>query len=78
MTSTDLRSSLCSVVEASPAWQCGLRTGDNILMINEWQISVMDRPEVALHLFQAGANQVKLGILRGNTATNADNHIGVF
>ena len=36
------------MTEASPAWLSGLRSGDCILEINEWRISLMDRPEVML------------------------------
>ena len=39
---------LSSVLESSPAWQCGLRQGDSILQINEWRIACMDKPEVRL------------------------------
>ena len=85
---------LTSVQESSPAWSCGLRPGDSILMINEWRIACMDKPEVvssrplwsrsniflsqvAVHLFQAGAHRVKLGILRGNSQ-HSSNYVGVF
>lgn len=53
---------LLGVEESGPAWCSGVRPGDTIVTVNDWLITVMDRPHVALHLFQAGANQVKLGI----------------
>ena len=30
-----------------------IRSGDTIVTINDWTITLMDKPEVALHLFQA-------------------------
>jgi len=50
------------VVESGPAWESGVRKGDVIVTVNDWLIVLMDRPQVAAHLFQAGANIVKLGI----------------
>jgi len=80
---------LGQVNEDSPAYECGVRSGDVIVMVNDWLITVMDRPQVALHLFQAGANIVKLGILKPNgkshdiiSFANGQNHnrnlIGAF
>jgi len=77
------------VNEDSPAYECGVRSGDVIVTVNDWLITVMDRPQVAVHLFQAGANIVKLGILKANgkshdiiSFANGQNHnrnlIGVF
>ena len=37
---------LMDVIKDSPAWLCGLRDGDAIVTINEWQITLMDKPEV--------------------------------
>jgi len=50
------------VVESGPAWESGVRKGDVIVTVNDWLIVLMDRAQVAAHLFQAGANIVKLGI----------------
>jgi len=80
---------LGQVNEDSPAYECGVRSGDVIVTVNDWLITVMDRPQVAVHLFQAGANIVKLGILKANgkshdiiSFANGQNHnrnlIGVF
>ena len=66
-----------SVIEESPAWQSGLRPGDSILEINEWRISSMSRPEVALSLLQAGANSLRLGVMRGQE-NGTQNYVGVF
>merc|ERR1719192_165970 len=57
---------LGSVYEDGPAYESGLRSGDVIVTVSDWLITVMDRPQVALHLFQAGANIVRLGILKPN------------
>merc|ERR1712013_559750 len=54
------------VSEESPAYASGVRSGDVIVKVNDWLITVMDRPQVAVHLFQAGANIVKLGIIKPN------------
>ena len=102
---------LGSVYEDGPAYESGLRSGDVIVTVSDWLITVMDRPQVkltqpatrqsreqtqtrdvfqvALHLFQAGANIVKLGILKPNGTSHdiisyvqGQNHdrniIGVF
>ena len=37
---------LVHVTKDSPAWACGLRDGDAIVTVNEWQITLMERPEV--------------------------------
>ena len=37
---------LMHVTKDSPAWMCGLRDGDAIVSVNEWQITLMDKPEV--------------------------------
>ena len=66
-----------SVIEESPAWRSGLRPGDSILEINEWRISSMSRPEVALSLLQAGANSLRLGVMRGQE-NGTQNYVGVF
>jgi len=65
------------VVENGPAWESGVRKGDVIVTVNDWLIVLMDRPQVAAHLFQAGANIVKLGIqkTRGNSP---DKYLGVY
>jgi len=68
---------LTSVSEPSPAWQCGLRQGDLIVQINDWRIASMDKPEVAVHLFQASAHRVKFGVMR-EKLRHSDNYIGVF
>merc|ERR1711971_969985 len=57
---------LGAVHDDGPAYECGLRSGDVIVTVSDWLITVMDKPEVALHLFQAGANIVKLGIMEPN------------
>merc|ERR1719422_900156 len=80
---------LGQVYEDGPAYESGLRSGDVIVTVSDWLITVMDRPQVAVHLFQAGANIVKLGILKPNGSTHdiisyveGQNHdrniIGVF
>lgn len=69
------------VTEAGPAWISGLRSGDCILEINEWRISAMDRPEVALGLFLAGAHRLRLGVMRGqhqHAGTHNHVEVGVF
>merc|ERR1712240_509392 len=52
------------VEEGCPAYRSGIREGDVIVTVNGWLITVMDKPQVAVHLFQAGANIVTLGILK--------------
>ena len=99
---------LGSVQPDGPAYESGLRSGDVIVTVSDWLITVMDRPQVklsqaptgshlsphltaqvALHLFQAGANIVRLGILKPNGTSHdiisyvqGQNHdrniIGVF
>jgi len=80
---------LGAVHHDGPAYESGLRSGDVIVTVSDWLITVMDRPQVALHLFQAGANIVKLGILKPNGTSHdiisyvqGQNHdrniIGVF
>merc|ERR1719239_939283 len=54
------------VEEESYAYQCGIREGDIIVYVNGWLITVMDKPQVAVSLFQAGANIVTLGILKAS------------
>jgi len=54
------------VEEESYAYQCGVREGDIIVYVNGWLITVMDKPQVAVSLFQAGANIVTLGILKAS------------
>merc|ERR1712038_1747308 len=72
-----------------PAYESGLRSGDVIVTVSDWLITVMDRPQVAVNLFQAGANIVKLGIMKPTGSTHdiiscvqGQNHdrniIGVF
>merc|ERR1719400_193513 len=56
---------LGTVEPNSPAWKAGLRSGDTIVTVNDWTITLMDKPEVALHLFQASANTVRLGLISG-------------
>jgi len=56
---------LGTVEPGSPAWKSGLRSGDTIVTVNDWTITLMDKPEVALHLFQASANTVRLGLISG-------------
>ena len=36
------------VTKDSPAWMCGLRDGDAIVSVNEWQITLMEKPEVGI------------------------------
>jgi len=55
---------LGQVYDDGPAFESGLRSGDVIVTVSDWLITVMDRPHVAVHLFQAGANIVKLGIMK--------------
>ena len=39
---------LGSVYEDSPAYESGLRSGDVIVTVSDWLITVMDRPQVKL------------------------------
>ena len=34
------------VLENGPAWNCGVRPGDVIVTVDDWLITVMDKPEV--------------------------------
>ena len=45
-TESGLQLLLIDVIKDSPAWTCGLRDGDAIVTVNEWQITLMDKPEV--------------------------------
>jgi len=65
------------VVENGPAWESGVRKGDVIVTVNDWLIVLMDRPQVAAHLFQAGANIVKLGIQK-TRGSSPDKYLGVY
>merc|ERR1711962_247585 len=65
------------VVENGPAWESGVRAGDVIVTVNDWLIVLMDRPQVAAHLFQAGANIVKLGIQK-TRGTSPDKYLGLY
>ena len=38
------------VEENSPAWKSGLKAGDAIVTVNEWVITMMDKPEVIFHI----------------------------
>merc|ERR1712038_446258 len=64
------------VVESGPAWESGVRKGDVIVTVNDWLIVLMDRAQVAAHLFQAGANIVKLGIQK--TVTMSEDTVEEF
>lgn len=68
---------LDNVVENGPAWESGVRAGDVIVTVNDWLIVLMDRPQVAAHLFQAGANIVKLGIQK-TRGDSPDRYLGVY
>jgi len=61
---------LNKVESESSAWQCGLRSGDYIVSINDWMTTKMDKPEVALHLFEAASNRVVLDILKSSFPIN--------
>ena len=37
---------LGAVNEDGPAYECGLRSGDVIVTVSDWLITVMDKPEV--------------------------------
>ena len=37
---------LGAVHEDGPAYECGLRSGDVIVTVSDWLITVMDKPEV--------------------------------
>jgi C-terminal processing protease CtpA/Prc len=65
------------VVEGCPAWESGVRPGDVIVTVNDWLIVLMDRPQVAAHLFQAGANIVKLGIQKSR-GTSPEKYLGLY
>jgi len=65
------------VVERGPAWESGVRPGDIIVTVNDWLIVLMDRPQVAAHLFQAGANIVKLGIQKSR-GTSPEKYLGIY
>jgi len=69
---------LDDVVEFGPAWESGVRKGDVIVTVNDWLIVLMDRAQVAAHLFQAGANIVKLGIQKTNTTSSPEQLLGVY
>jgi len=66
------------VVESGPAWESGVRKGDVIVTVNDWLIVLMDRPQVAAHLFQAGANIVKLGIQKTDQTENPVQFLGSY
>jgi C-terminal processing protease CtpA/Prc len=66
------------VVESGPAWESGVRKGDVIVTVNAWLIVLMDRAQVAAHLFQAGANIVKLGIQKETTTSSHEHFLGVY
>merc|ERR1719278_1917087 len=66
------------VVECGPAWESGVRKGDIIVTVNDWLIVLMDRAQVAAHLFQAGANIVKLGIQKATTTSSHEHFLGVY
>jgi len=68
---------LNDVIENGPAWESGVRPGDVIVTVNDWLIVLMDRPQVAAHLFQAGANIVKLGIQKSR-GTSPDRYLGMY
>ena len=36
------------VNEDSPAYECGVRSGDVIVTVNDWLITVMDRPQARI------------------------------
>jgi len=65
------------VVEKGPAWESGVRPGDIIVTVNDWLIVLMDRPQVAAHLFQAGANIVKLGIQK-SSGSSPERYLGLY
>merc|ERR1711936_718103 len=69
---------LDDVVENGPAWESGVRKGDVIVTVNDWLIVLMDRAQVAAHLFQAGANIVKLGIQKATAAANSEEFLGAY
>merc|ERR1712037_966908 len=68
---------LNDVVESGPAWESGVRAGDVIVTVNDWLIVLMDRPQVAAHLFQAGANIVKPGIQK-TRGSSPDKYLGLY
>ena len=35
-----------TVNENGPAWKCGIRPGDVIVTVDDWLITVMDKPQV--------------------------------
>ena len=35
-----------TVTENGPAWKCGVRPGDVIVTVDDWLITVMDKPQV--------------------------------
>ena len=35
-----------TVAENGPAWKCGVRPGDVIVTVDDWLITVMDKPQV--------------------------------
>ena len=34
-----------TVTENGPAWKCGVRPGDVIVTVDDWLITVMDKPQ---------------------------------
>jgi len=57
----------------SPAWKGGLRNLDCIVSVHGWLITLMDRAEVALSLFQACGNSAILNILQSHGTAHEDN-----
>ena len=49
------------VKEDSPAWKSGIRPSDVIVTVNDWLITIMDKPQVrdqAIQLFYRNVNAV--------------------
>jgi len=45
----------------SPAAKAGMKTGDTILLINDWKVEAMDQIQAALNIFLAAGFSVTLG-----------------
>jgi len=67
-----------TVNQDSPAYKSGVRQGDVIVTVDDWLITLMDRPQVACHLFQAGCNMVKLGIMKTENIRGDIGSLGIF
>ena len=54
------------VSEDSPAYECGVRSGDVIVTVNDWLITVMDRPQVEIFNHMARPKSNKNFLIAGS------------